>query len=108
MNEPQVSAETGLIFEEYAVLSLADLCRLCAAEARQIEDLVDEGVLEPADAATATRDAAEWRFAGASLRRARTALRLQRDLEINLAGVALAMDLLDEIAALRRVLHHVR
>ncbi len=43
----------------------------------------------------------QWRFSGSALQRARTAMRLQRDLGINLAGVALAMDLLDEIEELR-------
>ena len=43
----------------------------------------------------------DWRFGGESLRRARLALRLSRDLEINPSGVALALDLLDEIASLR-------
>ena len=41
------------------------------------------------------------RFRGASLPRARVAVRLTRDLEVNTAGVALALDLLDEIAELR-------
>ena len=45
--------------------------------------------------------AGEWRFEGPSLRRARLALALTRELEINPPGVALALDLLDEIAALR-------
>jgi chaperone modulatory protein CbpM len=48
--------------------------------------------------------AGEWQFAGENLRRARLALRLQRDLEINLAGVALALELLEEIHQLRRAM----
>ena len=47
------------------------------------------------------RRASEWRFAGASLRRTRVATRLARDFELNPPGVALALDLLDEIEALR-------
>jgi chaperone modulatory protein CbpM len=38
------------------------------------------------------------------LRRARLALRLERDLEINLAGVALALELMEELEYLRRKL----
>ena len=38
-------------------------------------------------------------------RRARTAIRLQRDLDINLAGAALVLELLDEIDTLRSRLH---
>ena len=46
----------------------------------------------------------EWRFTGDALRRARLALRLERDLELNLAGVALAIELIEEISQLRREL----
>jgi chaperone modulatory protein CbpM len=38
------------------------------------------------------------------LRRARIAVRLERDLELNLAGVALALDLLEELEQLRQQL----
>lgn len=57
---------------------------------------VFEGVLEPIG--TAPQD---WRFTGQSLRRARLAVWLTGDLEVNPPGVALALDLLDEITALR-------
>jgi len=43
---------------------------------------------------------AAWRFGGDSLARMRLATRLMQDLEINSAGVALALDLLDRIAEL--------
>ena len=46
-----------------------------------------------------------WIFAGASLRRTRVAVRLLRDLELNLPGAALAVDLLDEINRLQQALH---
>jgi chaperone modulatory protein CbpM len=90
-------ALTGEIFEEYAVLSVDDLCRLCAVEHTAIVELVEEGVLD-----VTVADASQWRFAGTALRRARLALRLQRDLEINLPGVALALELMEQLAALRR------
>lgn len=86
----------GLILEEQTELSLADLCRACEAEAERIMELVHEGVLAPAGSAPG-----EWRFSGAHLQRARVALRLQSDLEVNLAGVALALELLDELDELR-------
>jgi chaperone modulatory protein CbpM len=92
-------ALTGEIFEEYAVLSVDELSRLCAVERAYIVELVQEGVLS----VTAV-EAEQWRFAGTALRRARTALRLQRDLEINLPGVALALELMEELDALRREL----
>ncbi len=41
-----------------------------------------------------------WHFTGISLQRARAATRLQNDPNINLAGIALALDLMDEIQTL--------
>lgn len=84
------------ILEEQTQLTLADLCRACAVHAERIIELVDAGVLEPQGS-----EPARWIFVGASLHRARKALRLQRDLGIDLAGAALALELLDEIASLR-------
>lgn len=93
---------TGHIVEEEIQLTLDDLCVACAVHAERIVELVEEGVLEPA-----VREPGSWRFGGSSLRRARVALRLQRDLEINLAGVALALELLDEIESLRARLRRI-
>jgi chaperone modulatory protein CbpM len=84
------------ILEEQTQLTLADLCGACAVQAERIIELVDAGVLEPQG-----REPAHWTFTGDSLHRARKVLRLQRDLDIDLAGAALALELLDEIASLR-------
>jgi chaperone modulatory protein CbpM len=83
-------------------LSLAELCRACAVHADRILDLIDEGILEPKGA-----DPRRWRFSGSNLQRARIAVRLQRDLDINLPGVALALDLLEEIDRLERQLRRL-
>jgi len=61
----------------------------------QKELTLDEGVIEPL-----VYPCTQWRFESNSLQRAHTAMRLQRDLGINLAGVALAIDLLDKITDL--------
>jgi chaperone modulatory protein CbpM len=90
---------SGEIFEEYAVLSIDELSRLCEVDRTAIVELVEEGVLT-----VIAIDAAEWRFPGAALRRARTAMRLQRDLEINLPGVALVLELMEQLDLLRREL----
>jgi chaperone modulatory protein CbpM len=72
---------------------------MCAVDERHIVEFVEEGVLHVVDVS------AEWRFSGDELRRARLALRLERDLELNLAGVALAVELIEEISQLRRELN---
>jgi chaperone modulatory protein CbpM len=97
MTQSPYEALSGEIVEHTMVLSIDDLSRICTVETRRIVELVDEGIL------AAQRNAAgDWLFAGEALRRARIALRLQRDLEINLAGVALVLDLMAEIERLRR------
>ena len=94
---------SGYILEEEIELTLADLCEACSIHAERVVELVEEGVLEPVGPNTT-----KWRFSGVSLRRARTALRLQHDLEVNLAGVALILDLMDEIASLKAQLNRKR
>ena len=85
----------GILIDEQTELSLNDLCKACSSSAEWIIELVEEGALEPSGYIQT-----QWRFSGNSLQRARTAMRLQRDLGINLAGVALALDLLGEIKIL--------
>ncbi|HEB96617.1 MAG TPA: MerR family transcriptional regulator [Sedimenticola thiotaurini] len=91
---------SGHILEEEVQLTLGELSRSCAVQAVHIMELVEEGILEPRGG----RDPLEWRFSGDSLRRARTALRLQQDLDVNLSGAALIIDLLDQVEQLRRQL----
>lgn len=96
MNQTKVIFVEGPVVEEQVHLTLVELCRACSAEEEHVTTWVLEGVLEPVG-----KSPRDWRFGGESLRRARLALRLSRDLEINSPGVALALDLLDEIAELR-------
>lgn len=80
-------------------LSLQDLCRFCQADEAWVVELVEHGVLEPIGSTTGN-----WRFVGTSIVRAKKARRLNRDLGINTAGVALALDLLEQRdAVLRRL-----
>ena len=95
MNQTITRTLQGQVVEEEMEMTLIELCHACDAPQEQITVWVLEGVLEPRG-----QQPQEWRFGGAALQRARLALRLTRDLEINPAGVALALDLLEEIAAL--------
>ena len=90
---PHVSAT---ILEEQVGLSLGEVSRACAVQAEMIVELVNEGVLAPDG-----REPHRWLFTGVHVRRATVALRLQRDLGLNLAGAALALELLDEVEALK-------
>lgn len=87
----------GEVVGEGDLVSLADLCRSCTVETQTITTLVSEGILEPRG-----KDVEQWQFSVGSLRRVKTVIHLQRDLGVNLAGAALALDLLDRIAELER------
>lgn len=86
----------GTILEEEVVLSLAEFCRVSRLSAERVIELANEGILEPVG-----RHPERWRFRGFNLRRIRCAQRLEEDLGINAAGVALVLDLLDELERLR-------
>ena len=100
VNPPQSTVKTtyisGFILEDQSGLSLQDVCRACTAETVEIIELVQEGVLHPGGAGQL-----DWQFTGVHVHRAQRALRLQRDLGVNLAGAALALELMDEMELLR-------
>ena len=81
-------------------LDAAALGRSLRCDVQLIVTLVQEGVLEPPGGDSP----AEWRFEGVALRRACRAVRLVRDLDLNPPGVALALQLLDEIERLEAAL----
>jgi len=87
---------TGIIIEETTVFTLGELSRACGKPAEWILALVEEGIIEPAGG-----DQSHWQFGGHCLRRVRIVQRLESDLGINLAGAALALELLEEVEALR-------
>jgi chaperone modulatory protein CbpM len=90
---PESTVLVGHIVEEGEGLSLDQLCEVCAVGRHEMLQLIAEGVLEEQPTTVS-------RFSGTSLRRARLAIRLQRDLGVNVAGVALVIDLLERIAIL--------
>lgn len=95
MNEKRLIS-IGEILDETIELTLNDMAQRCAVETRIVIEMVEEGVLEPQG-----QRPEEWQFRGPDLIRLRRALRLQQDLEVNLPGIALTMDLLEELEELR-------
>lgn len=85
------------IVEDEVHMSIIELCHTINIEQEDLVAWVKEGILNPVG--TSPED---WRFTGDALSRAKKALRLSRDLEINTQGVAMVMELLDEISKLRK------
>ena len=102
MRDDKTAVVNGMILDETTTLTLDELSCACSVKIERIIELVDEGILEPLG-----RDLDEWCFPGPSLGRARVAMHLQRDLDINLAGVALVLDLMDELESLRARLRRI-
>jgi chaperone modulatory protein CbpM len=80
-------------------ISLGELTRTCRVHAEWVMELVDEGVIEPRGLSEGAKSQ-QWRFSATTVVRVEKARRLQRDLGVNLPGVALALELLDRIDAL--------
>jgi chaperone modulatory protein CbpM len=94
---------SGDILDEATEISIVQLCRSCAVQAETIEAMVEQGVLEPLG-----KRGHHWCFPANSIKRTRIVLRLQRDLDINLAGAALAIELLERIEELDAQLRAIR
>ena len=92
----KTTALVGTILEEEVVLSLAEVCRASRLSAERVIEMAEEGIVEPVGRSPET-----WRFRGASLRRLRCAQRLEEDLGVNTAGIALVLELMDELEQLR-------
>ncbi len=99
MNQRDANTLTGDVLDDANEITLAELCRVCAVEHTVVERLMQEGILEPLGESSHAP-----RFRLSSVLRIRMVTRLQDDLGVNLAGAALALDLLDRIADLRRQL----
>lgn len=109
-DKPQDTADetpaelSGTLLDEQNLLTIAEISRVCAVQTEYIVELVEEGLIAPEKTQEATTEKDEphaWRFTGTHMRQARIATHLQSDLGVNLAGVALALQLLDEVEALR-------
>ena len=85
--------------DESVEFSLAELCAACSVSEDLVVEIVAEGIVEPLG-----RQRAQWRFSGVALLRVHRVLRLQQEFGVNLAGAALALDLLEEVERLRRAL----
>jgi chaperone modulatory protein CbpM len=76
-------------------IGLIEMIAVARIERTHVIEMVDAGLLEPLGNAME-----QWQFASRDLRRLRAAQRLMKDLDVNLAGAALILDLIEERDAL--------
>lgn len=94
------------LMEELTTLTLADVCRACDTHSDTVVKLVHEGVID-ISVIEQSLPSEDWRFTGIHLHRAKVAMRLHRDLGVNFAGAALALQLIDDLR-IATALQHVR
>ncbi len=92
---------SGTLLDDKTRFSLFEFCEYGKVSAEYVIEMVNEGILEPSGASVY-----DWVFDAAALKRLHTTRHLQRDLDINLAGAALVLQLLEEIEMLRQRLRH--
>lgn len=87
---------TGIVIDENWQATFTEFCKTGDVEEKLVVRMVEHGILEPSGDTHI-----DWYFQANDLRRLQKALRLLRDLEINLNGIALVLDLMDEVELLR-------
>ncbi len=97
MTERELDLLSGEVVDDSMEITIVELCRSCAVDTDLVEAMIDEGILEP----VGKRDNG-WCFSYISVKRTRTVVRLQRDLGVNLAGAALAIELLERLERIQR------
>lgn len=88
----------GILIEEDKPLSISKLSERCMISTVEIEELVYEGVIEPLKVHEEL-----WSFSSETLWRVKKVQRLRRDLDLNIPGAALTMQLLDRIEELENM-----
>ncbi|KTC94370.1 chaperone modulator CbpM [Legionella erythra] len=92
--------ETTAPCEEWYTLSLREVTCSFGVDAHVILEIMDEGIIS-----SQKNEQNEFYFGSDDIRRIRTVLQLHRDLGVNFAGAALALELMHEIEQLKRLLH---
>lgn len=77
-------------------LSFAEVCLQTGVAENTVIEIIEQGIVEPIGDSPV-----EWRFSPAMLIQTKKAVRLHRDLDVNWAGIALAIELLNELEDLQ-------
>ncbi|HVV68864.1 MAG TPA: chaperone modulator CbpM [Gammaproteobacteria bacterium] len=89
---PNTELLSGIIVEEVHSLTLDEFCQATHVTREIIIEMVDYQLIHPQG-----KKPEEWRFDSMSLKRGRLAASFYHELEINMPGVALALELMDKI-----------
>ena len=95
----QMRRYPSTLLDENTSCTLEELSDLCSQSTDLILEMIDEGLIVPVGTSPS-----QWRFGLHEINRIQTTRRLILDLQVNMAGAALALDLLDELEELRRII----
>lgn len=90
---------TGILIEETTTLTFNEVCQHYHIPKELLMDLIEYGIFN-----NQTTQIEQIIFDQNALRKMETGFRLHKDLDINLAGVALALELLEELDNMRNEL----
>ena len=91
----------GIIIERASPLNFDELCQAIPTREEVMIEMIEYRLIEP----IAGESPETWEFDDVCLKRAKTAASFYHDLEINMPGVALALELLDKIERLEKQLN---
>jgi len=94
---------TGVLIEETTTYTFKEVCHRYHIPEELLIEIIEEGLF-----ASQAADEEQMTLDQKSLQRLETAFRLHRDLNINLPGVALALDLLEEMEQMKEELEILR
>ncbi|MBW4934230.1 chaperone modulator CbpM [Marinobacter sp. F4206] len=95
------------IVEQQATFTLREICERGDCHAELVLKMVSYGIIEPVEALE-HEEVRNWEFDLTALLRLQKAMRLQRDLKMNLPGLAMSLELLDEVDTMRREIGRLR
>ena len=93
----RVTVVQGVVIDEVG-LSVDELARACAVDARWVIERVEAGLLGETPRGQTVQ---QWRFASVELARSRRMVQLERNMDANPEVAALVVDLIDELERLR-------
>jgi chaperone modulatory protein CbpM len=96
MTEKSSLVISSEMIDSSVMYTLKELCLFCNVQPGWLVELVEHGVIEPAG-----QTRLDWKFDSFTVVRVAKAKRLGRDLDLSPSGLAVVLELLDEIDELR-------
>jgi chaperone modulatory protein CbpM len=102
MEEKRVTIQ-GVVVEETSTITFVEVCNQFNVTEEFLKEIMEHGLFQSESA-----ELLEMSFDQKSISKIRSAQRLQEDLGVNIPGVVLVLELLEEMEALRKELHILR